>query len=702
MKQLLSFLFVTFIFTNVFSQKDTLRLADELFYNEDFSAAIQFYKRLISFDPKNPEYYYKLGYCYLNTYGAQDSSIAPLKTSLQLYQTTPKNKLREITVNATEIKFYLAKSYRYNQMFDSAIILFTQLKNEIKNKKQLEYIDNELKICNDSKELIQNKLEVEIINLGPAINTSFTEHTPVISPDETEIFFTSRRQLYQNVEKFFDGEYDENIYFSTKDSNGIWSDAQPLLNINTTDFEATISLSYDGSKLFIYKDEEGGSIYMSIYINGQWQIPIKLGKTINSKSRETHLCLSYDGKTLYFTSDRPGGFGGLDIYMSQLNNDGSWGEAVNLGPAINTSKDEEAPYIMPDGVTLYFSSKGLGGLGGYDIYKSTKNEFGTWGLPQNIGYPINSMDDDVFFFLTPDQQRAYFASKKGNDNYGKTDIYMMKLPDINKSELVVMTGKLAVCSGTLPPADILITDNSNGSQYVATPKNGKFVFVVQRGKSYTVQIETKGKEVFKETFDVPKDAPRLMLYKVVRLDPEVPCTKTFVIDEDEKIDPRRIGPDGTVYDYFVEVENILFPLNQVGNIKPKPSLDTLANYLLRNPDAIIEVGGYCDASGKADYNFILGQKRADAVKDYFIKKGINPKQVIAQSYGEENPIAKNKNKDGSWNPAGQNYNRRVEFRVINQGDETILIRGMKLPDNLKNPNYKFNYVKGKDNLESKD
>jgi len=135
MKQLLSFLFVTFIFTNVFSQKDTLRLADELFYNEDFSAAIQFYKRLISFEPKNPEYYYKLGYCYLNTYGAQDSSIAPLKTSLQLYQTTPKNKLREITVNATEIKFYLAKSYRYNQMFDSAIILFTQLKNEIKKQK---------------------------------------------------------------------------------------------------------------------------------------------------------------------------------------------------------------------------------------------------------------------------------------------------------------------------------------------------------------------------------------------------------------------------------------------------------------------------------------------------------------------------------------------------------------------------------------
>lgn len=702
MKRYIFVVLLFFIFSNLFSQKDTLRLAEDLFYNEDFSGAIQLYKRLISFEPKNPEFHYKLGYCYLNTYGAQDSSIVPLKTSLLLYETTPKNKLRELTVTPIEIKFYLAKSYRYNQMFDSAIVLLSQLKSEIKNKKQIEYIDNELRLCSDSKELIQNKLEVEIINLGSAINTSFTEHTPVISPDETELYFTSRRKLHTNIEKFFDGEYDENIYFSLKDSNEIWSEAKPLPNINTTDFEATMSLSYDGSKLFIYRDEEAGSIYMSVYLNGQWQMPIKLDKPINSKYRETHACLSYDGKTLFFTSDRPGGYGGLDIYMTQIQKDGSWSNATNLGPAINTSKDEEAPYIMPDGITIYFSSKGRGGLGGYDIFKSVKNEFGTWSLPQNIGYPINSMDDDVFFFLTPDQQRAYFASKKGTDNFGKTDIYMMKLPDVNKSELVVMTGKLAVCYGNLPPADILITDNTTGTQYVATPKNGKFVFVVQRGNNYTIEIETKGKQVFKETFDIPKDAPRLMLYKVVRLDPDVPCNKTFVIEEDEKIDPRRVGPDGTVYDYFVEVENILFPMNQVGNIKPNASLDTLANYLLRNPDAIIEVGGFCDASGKADYNYILGQKRADAVKDFFIRKGVNPKQVIAQSYGEENPIAKNKNKDGSWNSAGQNYNRRVEFRVLNQGDESILIRGMKLPDNLKNSNYKFNYVKGKENLESKD
>lgn len=695
----LFFLILVILYLNSFSQKDTAYLAEELFYNEDFSNAINFYKRLISLEPQNPEYHYKLGYCYLNSYGKQDSSITPFLNAIQLYSKLPKAKLREVSFTIPEVLFYIGKAHRLTGNIDSSLHYLNMAKSQIKNKKQLEVIDYEIKMCEDSKILLENKLDVEIVNLGPTINSEFTEHTPVITPDETEIYFTSRRPLFPNSEKYFDGEYDENIFYALKDTNGQWGEAKPLMSVNSPDFEATISISYDGNFLFLYKDEENGNIYVSRYFNGNWLPPEKLNKNINTKYRETHACLSYDGQYLYFTSDRPGGLGGLDIWVSKKMPDGSWGPAENLGPAINTPKDEESPYIMPDGITLYFSSKGHGGLGGYDIFKSTKNEFGTWSLPENIGFPINSVDDDVFFFLTPDQQRAYFASKKGDVNYGRTDIFMMKLPDIKKSELVVMTGKLVVCEGELPPADVHIRDNSTMTDLYVTPKNGKFVIVVQRGNSYTVEVETKGKLVFSETFVVPKDAPRLMQYKVIRLDPHVKCDKVFTIEEEEFIDPRRIGPDGTVYDYFVEVENILFPINQVGNIKPNPSLDTLANYLKRNPDAVIEVGGYCDASGKADYNYKLGMKRAEAVRDYFISKGVKPEQVVAVSYGEENPIAYNKNPDGTWNPIGQYYNRRVEFRVLKQGEETILIKGMKVPERLKNPNYKYNYQKAATNIE---
>jgi outer membrane protein OmpA-like peptidoglycan-associated protein len=597
------------------------------------------------------------------------------------------------------MKFYLARAYRVNNKFGTALSILEKLKKQIRNKKVLRLINDEIKLAKDGKKLYSHPVNIEIENLGPKINTKYTEHTPVFSADESELIFTSRKKLWPNSKPDYDGEYDENIYVSTKDSAGNWQEPKPIKQIDTRDHEATISMSFDGTKLFIYKDDDDGSIYYSEYHNGQWGKPVKLGPNINTKYRETHASLSYDGKTLYFTSDRPGGYGGLDIYVSHKMPDGTWGPAKNIGPGINTDKDEESPCIMADGKTLYFSSKGHGGMGGYDIFKTTLNEFGTWTYPQNLGYPINSVDDDVFFFPTPDQKRAYFASKKGN-GYGSSDIYLMKMPEAKGSNLVVMTGILTVCKGKLPHADILITDNSNGNYYVAAPKNGKFIFVTEKGKQYNISVEVDNKQVFNENYTVPKNAPRIMMYKAIRLDPDVPCDKIAKIDTSklkEMIDPKLIGPDGNVYDSYVQIDNILFPLNKVGHIKPNKTLDTLAKYLKNNPEAVVEVGGYCDASGRASYNYILGLKRANAVKNYLVAHGAPANQIVAKSYGEENPIAINKNPDGTWNKQGQKYNRRVEFRVLKQGHETLLIYGMKVPDNLKNPNYKYNYKKAKTN-----
>ncbi len=697
MRKFIIIIFLIGVNITLWGQRDSILIAEDLIYNQDFNSAISFYKKLIELDPKNPDYHYKIGFCYLNTVDKRDSSILPLQTSLNYYNALSKKKRKRLMFNPLETRFYLARAYRVNQKYDSALYELEALKQEIKNKKSLELIENEEKLCLDGKNLTDTPVNILIENLGNKINTKFTEHTPVFSPDETEMIFTSRKKLFPDSEADYDNEYDENLYISKKDTLGNWSDPQPLMSINTRDHEATISMSYDGSKLFIYKDEDDGSIYYSKYIDGEWAAPIKLGPNINTRYRETHASLSYDGSTLFFTSDRPGGYGGLDIYMSKMQPDGTWGIAVNIGPGINTKKDEESPYILPDGNTLYFSSKGHGGLGGYDIFKTTLNEFGTWTYPENLGYPVNSIDDDVFFFPTPDEQRAYFASKKDSDNFGSSDIYMMTLPQVSASPLVVMTAKLTVCEGDLPTADVLITDNTTGDYYIATPKDGKFVFVTKKGHNYNVLIEVDGKKVFTEDFDVPDDAPRLMMYKAIRLDPDVPCDKIVTFTDDDLIDPKRIGPDGNIYDTYVEIDNILFPLNGVGQIKPNQTLDTLIGFLNRNPEAVIEIGGYCDASGRAAYNYILGQKRADVVTDYLLSEGVNPAQVKSVSYGEENPIAINKNTDGSWNKEGQQLNRRVEFRLLKQGDETILIWGMKVPDKLKNSSYKFNYKKAPTN-----
>ncbi|MBN2892184.1 MAG: PD40 domain-containing protein [Bacteroidales bacterium] len=692
MKKLIIILLFFCAFVSLKAQKDSIAIAEDLIYNQDFNSAINFYKEIISMDPKNPDHQYRIGFCYLNTSDKRDSSIVPFKKFFVLYDDLSKKKKRKVMTNPLEVKFYLARSYRVNFLFDSALVVLNQMVEETKNKRTLEVIENEILMCNDGKLLVENPVNIEIENLGNIINTNFTEHTPVFSADESELIFTSRKKLFTDNPLDFDGEYDENIYISVKDTNGNWLVPDPIKSINTRSHEATISMSSDGTKLFVYRDEDDGSIFYSEFAQGYWLPTVKLGENINTKYRETHASLSYDGTTLYFTSDRPGGFGGLDIYMSEKMPDGKWGKAVNMGPGINTKKDEESPFILPDGKTLYFSSKGHGGLGGYDIFKSTMTEFGTWSLPKNIGYPINSIEDDVFFFPTPDEKRAYFSSKKGS-GFGSSDIYLMKMPESEGSNLVVMTGKLTVCQGELPYADVLITDNTTGDYYIATPKNGKFIFVTEKGHNYNVTVEVDGNVVFTEDFDVMPDAPRIQLYKAIRLDPNVPCENLVTISDDDLIDPKRIDASGNIYDNYVEIDNILFPLNGVGKIEPNKTLDTLSSFLIRNPSAKIQVGGYCDASGKASYNYTLGLKRANAVKFYLVNSGVNPEQITAVSYGEENPIAINKNKDGNWNRDGQQLNRRVEFRVLEQADETLLIWGMKVPDEIKNPNYKFNYKK---------
>ncbi len=688
MKRITFFISILFIFTlNIFGQsKDSLAIAEDLINNQNFERAIIFYKRFINIDNKNPDLYFKLGFCYLNTEGKRDSAIPYLKKALELY---PRYK-RKTEITPQEIKFYLARAYRVNYQFDTAITLLSQLRAEVKNRKFRQIIKDELTKAETGQELIQNPLNIEVINLGQPVNSPYTEHTPVVTADETEMYFTSRRKLFPDSKILFDGEYDENIYVAYKDSSGKWPTVKPLKSIDTKAHEATITISHDGNKLFIYKDEDNGSLYVSDYKNGHWTTPRKLGPNINTPYRETHCSLSVDGKTLFFTSDRPGGYGGLDIWVSHLQPDGTWGPAKNLGPVINTDKDEEGPFIFYDGKTLYFSSKGHNTMGGYDIFRSTLTDFGTWTIPENIGYPINSIEDDVYYFPTADNKRAYFASRKGK-GYGRSDIYMMKIKQALKSPITIMTAKLASCDGKIPPVDITYKDIATDETFIATPKNNKFLIVAHKGHLYYLKIESNGQLIYQDTFYVKKDAPNYKIYKTIIVSKNKNCDSLLKYTSTN--DTLIADQYGNIYDKYLKIENILFPFNGVGKIPNNPTLDTLAKYLKNNPEAVIEVIGYADASGRAIYNYKLGLKRAQAVRQYLIQHGARPEQIKAVSYGEENPIAINRNPDGSWNPEGQKYNRRVEFRVIKQGKQNILIKQMPVPKELRNPKYNPNYKK---------
>ena len=280
--------FILTIFNPLFAQKDSIKIAEELFYNENFSMAIGFYKKMIKFDPTNPLIHYQLGFSYLHTYSKRDSSIQCFKNSLRYY----KRKYRR-ELNKEELTFYLARAYRVNYVFDSAIIVLNGLQRKVKNKRFKKLIEKELLLAKNGEEIIQKPVDLLVLNLGMGINTEYTEHTPVFSGDESTLIFTSRRPLSEKSIKLYDNEYDENIFISYKDTTGWWSYPKSISNnINTPMHEATIGLSFDGTKLFIYKDEDNGSIFYTEIQNNDWIKPIKLGSSINTKYRDTDITVT--------------------------------------------------------------------------------------------------------------------------------------------------------------------------------------------------------------------------------------------------------------------------------------------------------------------------------------------------------------------------------------------------------------------------
>jgi hypothetical protein len=260
---------------------------------------------------------------------------------------------------------------------------------------------------------------------------------------------------------------------------------------------------------------------MSKLIGDKWSTPEKLPETINSEYKESSASLSPDGNTLYFTSNRPGGFGGMDIYISRKLPNGKWGQAQNIGKPINTEYDEESPFIHYDGTTLFYSSNGQENMGGYDIL-FTMNEGNSWMKPSNIGYPINTTDDDVFYMPTPDGKRAYYASIK-KDGYGGSDIYLITLPDIEEKALTVFSGKVMLRDGTIPNDVVITVTDANTDEeigiYTPNATNGKFVLILKAGKKYAINFQNDNKLSYTEIIDVTEDKTYNKIKKPIVLKP---------------------------------------------------------------------------------------------------------------------------------------------------------------------------------------
>ena len=416
-------LFITIVFVISINAQDNKSLQDSFLeaeyflMNEDYPDALTYYLQLYEKLPENSNIAYCIGVCYLNIPGEKNLSVDYLETATK----NMSAKHKEGTINQTaapyEALYDLGKAYRINFKFDKAKEAFMKYAGTLlpDDHENLDFIKHEISVCDMAKELISKPIAYTEENMGELFNDEKANFNPLISSDGKSFAFMVSLKFYDAV-------------MFSKLSNGKWSTPVNITPELQVDGDIFIScLSADGKLLFLSKDDNYNSdIYVSSFNGKSWSAIVKLNKNINTKYWESHGFISETGDQLIFASDRPGGFGGLDLYVSRKVN-GDWGPAFNLGPEINTQFNEDRPFLINNGKTLFFSSQGHENIGGYDLFRTDLQSNGLWSKPKNLGYPINTPDDNIFFMPTGDGKSGYYSIFKDTGGFGKEDIYRITL-----------------------------------------------------------------------------------------------------------------------------------------------------------------------------------------------------------------------------------------------------------------------------------
>jgi Tol biopolymer transport system component len=417
-KRAVCLLFILLLIAPVYAQEnkdleDSFLEAEYFLMNESYSDALTYYLQLYEKLPDNANLAYCVGVCYLNIPGTKNLSIQYLENAIKNMSAKHKEGTLTQVAASYDALFELGRAYRINYRFDKAKETFTKYLATLlpDDHENIDFVRNEIKACEMAKDLIATPVAYAEENMGELFNDEKSNFNPLISAD-------GKSFAYMVSLKFYDA-----VMFSRL-VNGRWSAPVNITPELQSDGDFYIScLSADGKLLFLSKDDHVNSdIYVSSYDGKTWSKTVKLNKNINTKDWESHGFISEDGNQLVFASDRPGGFGGLDLYISRKVN-GDWGPAVNLGPEINTQFNEDRPYLINNGKTLFFSSQGHENMGGYDIFRSDLQSNGLWSIPKNLGYPINTPDDDIFFMPVADGKSGYYSKFKETGGFGKEDIY---------------------------------------------------------------------------------------------------------------------------------------------------------------------------------------------------------------------------------------------------------------------------------------
>lgn len=628
--------------------------------SSEFNSALFHYKKANDFNPNNAELNYKIGSSLLFTNRKEDA-LSYLKKAKSLSADLPNDFL-----------FYYGMALQLNSEFSSAKDQYLLFKQKAKSKeldKFEVFVTKYIKECQGAVEILSSEHRVWVDNLS--INTEYDDWSPCLSADGELLLFTSNRPNENQANEY--GEYDQDIYFVNKDARKFLN-PQSLNELNTSGNDVSGGLSYDGQRLLIFKEEEGNTDVYESKLDGKiWGTPSrKMGEKLrggNTDKNETFASFDPPDVKVYYITD--GGYSGnKNIYFSGVMNRerNLWGKGQSAGHEINTKFQEGSVYIHPDGKTMYFSSQGHNSLGGYDIFVSYVDDLGHWGEPINLGYPINTPYDDLFYSATASGRYAYISSNRAGGK-GGMDIYRVTYwgadkpmsPDgedqlissianpisdntvaepilVEEKSLTVFKGKV-IDAITKEPinAAIEIILNETGKVYTSFQSNsatGKFLLSLPAGANYGISVAADGYLFHSENFDLPKGAG------------------FESVNKDIELKNIKVGSN-------IALRNVFF---NTGKWEVKEDsyaeLERLINLLKDVPSLKIEISGHTDNIGAESFNELLSQRRADAVVNYLVGKGVDKKRLSAKGYGQSRPIDSNKTAEG------RAQNRRTEFEII--------------------------------------
>jgi outer membrane protein OmpA-like peptidoglycan-associated protein/tetratricopeptide (TPR) repeat protein len=641
--------------------------------------ALDMYKLAADADPSNVEANFKAGDTYL--------------------QTTEKSKATEFLLRAyqldSEYKFdmlyKIGSAYQYGYEFDKAIDYYKKYKQKLESntaykgsdRTPMYEVDRRIEESNTGKRLVADPVNYSITSVGTSINSQSWDFAPVVNADETVMIFTSRRgpdqgNLNENV--FDDNFFYEDIFISRK-SGGEWQTAENIGPVVNTRFhDSNFGFAPDGKTLYIYSDEGNGDIYYTNNISEDtWSEPIALSDNVNSSGyNEKSVSQSADGNTLFFSSNRPGGNGGFDIYFSRKNKKGEWGASENLGRVINTEGDEDGSFIQYDGKTLYFSSTGHSGMGGYDIFKSEYDSISReWSNPDNLGYPLNSPDDDIYLVMSKDGKTGYYSTVR-EEGMGYTDIYKVKIGGSeDDSDKKVANKKATVDEGedkseTEKVEKVEVAQSQEDEMTTGAPvklmvrvvdakTNQNIEATVKlKGQEDNINVPAESKENGIYTFMIVRDAAtNFMLaaeksgyiFANKRITLPASTGEEQTIRQTLRLSKPEVGTSKTLKNIFFEFGKATFTSASY------EELNKMVSFMEAN-QVNVEIAGHTDNIGSAAVNKKLSQLRANKVVNYLTEKGIDRRRLNAVGYGEERPIVSNDDE-----VMGREINRRVEFVV---------------------------------------